>query len=124
MTKKILVVDDEELVIESLRRLLRREGYDVTMVTSGKQALEKIKETNFDLVVSDIRMPELDGIQIIRNIREYLKQNKKKLIPEILMTGYSSPDNLRQAQELKVADYIYKPFDIIDFLEVVKKNLK
>lgn len=124
MPKKILVIDDEELVIESLRRLLKREGYEVSVVTSGKQALEKIKEINFDLVVSDIRMPELDGIEIVKNIREYLKQNRKKSIPEILITGYSSNESLKQAQELKVADYIYKPFDIIDFLEVVKKNLK
>lgn len=124
MAKKILVIDDEELVIESVRRLLKREGYDATVVTSGKQALDKVKETDFDLVVSDIRMPELDGINVIKHIREYFRENKKKAIPEILITGYSTPESFKQAQELRVADYIYKPFDIIDFLEVVKKSLK
>lgn len=123
MPKNILVIDDEELVTESLKRLLKKEGYGVTIAKSGKEALEAIKDTAFDLVVSDIRMPEIDGIEIVKNIREYLKRGGKKPIPEILITGYASDESFRQAQELKVADYIYKPFDITEFVKVVKKNL-
>jgi len=124
MAKRILVIDDEELVVESLKRLLGKEGYNVNMVKNGKEALEKIREADFDLLIADIRMPEMDGVETVKNIREYLKQKGKKLIPEVLITGYSSEENLKQAQELKVADYIHKPFDIKDLLEVVKKNLK
>lgn len=124
MAKNILVIDDEELVIQSLRRLLKREGYEVCVVASGKEALEKIRELDFDMVVSDIRMPELDGIAIVKKIREYYKESNKKPIPEIFITGYASEETYKQAQELKVADYLYKPFDIIEFLETVKKHLK
>lgn len=124
MAKNILVVDDEELVIESLKRLLKKDGYNPVVVQSGKAALEKIKEMDFDLVVSDVRMPEMDGVEIVRNIRDYLKQAKKKPIPEILITGYSDENVLKDIRELKVADFMYKPFDIVEFLEIVKKNLK
>lgn len=124
MLKNILVIDDEELVTESLKRLLKKEGYNVAIAKSGKEAMERIKETDFNLIVTDVRIPEIDGVEIVKNIRDYLKQNNKKSIPEILITGYSSEESLEQAQELKVADYIYKPFDINVFLETVKKNLK
>ncbi|MBM3246867.1 MAG: response regulator [Candidatus Omnitrophica bacterium] len=123
MAKNILVIDDEQLVIESLRRLLKKEGYDVTIALNGREALEKITQAEYDLVISDIRMPELDGIEIIKNIREFLRQNKKKAIPEILITGYSDEEILKQARQLKVADYIYKPFDTKEFLEIIKKNI-
>ena len=123
MPKNILVIDDEELVIESLRRLLKREGYEVVVALNGKEAIQKVKEINFDLIVSDIRMPGMDGVEIIKNIREYLKQGKKEPIPEILITGYASEESFKRAQELKVADYIYKPFDIVDFLNIIKKYL-
>jgi CheY-like chemotaxis protein len=124
MPKNILVIDDEELVVESLKRLLTKEGYGVAIAKSGKEAMGRIEEAEFNLIISDIRMPEIDGVEIIKNIRAYYKQSGKKPVPEILITGYASDENFKQAQELKVADYIYKPFDIKDFLEVVKRNLK
>ena len=57
MAKKILVIDDEELITKSLLRLLSKEGYEVSIARTGSEALEKIKETHFDLIVSDVRMP-------------------------------------------------------------------
>jgi two-component system response regulator HydG/two-component system response regulator AtoC len=124
MAKTILVIDDEELVTESLKKLLKREGYNVIIAKDGREALEQIREYNFNLIITDIRMPELNGIETIRNIRDYLNQKRRKSIPEILITGYSSENSIKEAQELKVADYIYKPFNIKDFLAIVKKNLK
>lgn len=124
MAKKILVIDDEELVIYSLKRLLKREGYEVTVASNGAEALELIKETDFDLVVSDIRMPELDGIEVVRKMREYFLENNKNLVPVVLITGYSNDESAKQAQELKVVDYLHKPFDTVDFLKVIKINLE
>ncbi|MFA6217132.1 MAG: response regulator [Candidatus Omnitrophota bacterium] len=124
MSKNILVIDDEELVTESLKRLFKKEGYTVAIARNNTEAMEKIKEIEFNLVVSDIRMPEVNGLEIIKNIRHYYKISQKKPIPEILITGYSSDEHLKEAQALKVADYLSKPFDIKDFLEIVKKNLK
>lgn len=123
MAKNILIVDDEELVTKSLGKLLKKEGYKVVLVEDCKEALAKVKEMDFDLIVSDIKIPEINGVEIIREIRRFLKENGKKLIPEILITGYSGEDCLKQAEELKVADLIYKPFDVRDFLKIVRKNL-
>jgi len=123
MGKKILVIDDEKLVVESLKKLLKREGYDANIAKNGTEAMAQIKESDFDLIVSDIRMPDINGIEIVKKIREYLKQNGKRPIPEILITGYASKENLDEAEKLNVADYIYKPFNIKDFLEVIKRNV-
>ena len=123
MAKKILVVDDEELITKSLLKLLDKEGYSTTVVRSGKEAIDKVKESNYDLIICDVRMPEMDGIETIEQARNYLKKLNRKLIPEILITGYADIEKYEKAIDLKVADYIYKPFDIADFLEVVKRNL-
>lgn len=122
MTKHILVIDDENLVTDSINRLLKKQGYNVTIANNGKDAIEivKIKENGFDLIIADIRMPEMNGIEIIKKIREIVKRP----VPEVLITGYASEENFKEAQELKVAGYLYKPFDIHDFIEVVRKNLK
>ena len=121
MAKKILVIDDEELITKSLLKLLSAQGYDATVVPSGKDALEKIKKADFDLIISDVRMPIIDGIETIKQIRAYLAISKKKAIPEILITGYADMDTYKEAENLKVADYLYKPFDTQDFLKAVKK---
>lgn len=123
MAKKILVIDDEDLITKSLQRLLSKEGYDTTVVKNGKEALGEVKKTDFDLIVSDVRMPELDGIETVIQIRGYLQKAKKKAIPELLITGYADIDKYEKAQQLKVADYIYKPFETDAFLQAVKKNI-
>ena len=123
MAKKILVVDDEELVTKSLLRLLSNEGYGTTVVKSGKEAIERVKEADFNLIVCDVRMPEMDGIETIKQIRAYLEESNKKPIPEVLITGYADIEKYQKAMDLKVADYIYKPFDTNEFLRVIKKTL-
>ncbi|MCM8824482.1 MAG: response regulator [Candidatus Omnitrophica bacterium] len=123
MSKKILVIDDEELITKSLLKLLTTEGYDTTVVRSGKEAIDKIKEINFDLIICDMRMPDMDGIETIKGIRVHLKKLNKRSIPEVLITGYADKDKYEDALGLKVADYIYKPFDREDFLKVVKRTI-
>ncbi|PIV39621.1 MAG: DNA-binding response regulator, partial [Candidatus Omnitrophica bacterium CG02_land_8_20_14_3_00__42_8] len=81
------------------------------------------KETTFDLIISDIRMPGTNGIEAISQIREYLKQDKKAQVPEIFITGYASEENYKQAIQLKVAEYIYKPFDMNELLDIIKRHL-
>ena len=124
MAKKILVIDDEGLVTASLKQLLKKSGYEVEIANHVHAAMEMIKKIDFDLIISDIRMPEINGVEAVKKIREYLLQAGKPPVPEILITGYASKENLEEAQRLKVADYIYKPFNIKEFLEVVKKTLK
>jgi len=123
MKKKILVIDDEELITKSLLRLLSKEGYEVSIARNGSEAMEIIKDTTFDLIVSDVRMPELDGIETIMQIRAYLKKSNKKPAPEVLITGYADAGKYEKAMDLKVADYLYKPFDTAEFVRIIKKTI-
>lgn len=123
MPKSILVIDDEPLVTRSLEKLLKANGYSAAVALTAQEALEKIKNTNFDLIISDVRMPGTNGIEAISQIREYLNQNNKGPIPEIFITGYADDNNYAQALRLGVVDYIYKPFDTEEMLTSVKKAL-
>jgi putative two-component system response regulator len=123
MEKKILVIDDETMITKTLQKLLKKEGYDATIVSSGTQALDEVKTNDFDLIVIDIRMPQMDGIETITAIREYLSVEEKDQIPEIVITGYADEQKYKCAVDLKVAAYIYKPFDTKDFLDTIKRTL-
>lgn len=123
MKKRILIIEDEEIITKSLTRFLSKEGFAVEVALGGEEALKKIKEKDIDLIICDIRMPNMDGIETIKAIRNYLISSGKKLIPEIVITGYADENKYRDAVELKVAGYIYKPFDTQEFLEVIKRNL-
>lgn len=123
MAKNILVIDDEGLVTKSLKKLLSREGYDAVVATSGQEAIEKVKVLNFDLIICDVRMPQLDGIETIEKLRQIQKESGKPPIPEILITGYADQEKYKNALKLGVTDYIFKPFDTQQFLEAIKRNL-
>jgi len=124
MKPKILLIDDEELVIKSISKILNREGYEVLVCRSGEEALVKIEDEEVRLIVCDVRMPTMSGTETIRKIREILKSKDRKPVPEILITGYAEENATREAEDLKVAEYIYKPFDLRDFLTSVKKNVE
>ncbi|MBU1998493.1 MAG: response regulator [Candidatus Omnitrophota bacterium] len=123
MSKKILIIDDETMITKSLKKLLTKEGYLPTIVSSGNEALDQLKTDNFDLLVLDMRMPQMDGIETIRAIRQYLAIEQKDPMPEIVITGYADENKYKCAVDLKVAAYIYKPFDTKDFMATVKKAL-
>lgn len=124
MKGSILLIDDEIIITKSVQKLLKKHDYEVTVAHNGAEALEKIKGKAYNLIVSDVRIPGMDGIEIIKGIREYLKANDKPAVPEVLITGYADEEKYKSAVDLKVAGYLYKPFDTSDFLEVVEKNLK
>lgn len=123
MPKNILLIDDEELVLKSLARLLKTQQYEVALANSAAAALEKIKSSDFDLIISDVRMPGVDGIEIIKQIRNYLSQAQKKPVPEILISGYADADKYEEATALDIKEYLFKPFDNVQFLRVVERML-
>ena len=123
MAYKILIIEDEKIITKSLQKLLAHQGYEVTIAWGGSNALEKIKEKDFHLIICDIRMPEMDGIETIKTIRNYLKEQAKQSIPEILITGYADEEKYKAAVNLKVAGYLNKPFDTEEFLGIIGKTL-
>lgn len=122
--KKILIIDDDKLVSITLKRLLKREGYEVITALSGQGALRRIEEEQFDLIISDIRMPQMDGIETVRKIREYLTLNHKNPVPEIFITGYAKEEIYQKALELKASGYLEKPFDIKALQQSVKTAIE
>ena len=123
MTGSILLIDDDELVLQSLGKILESQGYRVEKARNGFEALEKAEGLDFCLVISDIRMPGMDGIEVIQRLREIHKEKKQKPTPEILITGYADENAYLRALQLSVTDYLYKPFDIEELLGLVAKRI-
>lgn len=121
MAKKILVVDDEGIITKTVSNLLKREGYVTETAESGLKAIEKVKNTDFDLIIADIRMPQMNGLEAIKHIKKYTKDKAKPDIPVIIITGYADSDARIKAK--KFGEVIFKPFDMKEFLSVVAKAL-
>lgn len=124
MAKNILVIDDDKMVLLTLKRLLAKEGYRVSTALSGLEALELIEGTDYDLIISDLKMPAMDGVETVKKIRGFLSQNNKKLVPEIFITGYAKEEIYNNALALNAAGYIDKPFDIKPLLQTIKEAVR
>ncbi len=106
MTKgKVLVIDDEDIVRTSCSRALTPEGYEVKMARNGFDGLRMIEEEEFDLVLTDLKMPDMDGIEVLGKIKEEWPG-----IEVIIITGYQTVDTAVKAIKLGAFDYIEKPF--------------
>ena len=114
---KILIVDDELGPRESLRMILR-DHYEVTVLSNGLQALDLLDEHEFDLAIIDIRMPEINGIELLGKIKE-----KAPATEVVMITAYASLDTATRALRLGALDYLIKPFDHQAVLDVVEKGL-
>ena len=116
MNEKILVVDDEDIIRESLTYILRKENYEVEEASNGKIALEKVKETSFDLVITDIEMPEMKGVELLEEIKKMNLQTNT-----IVITAYGSMETAIAALRSGASDYILKPIEFDELLIKVKK---
>ena len=116
---RIMVVDDEVGMCEFLRYLLEGEGYQVVHAHSGVEALTKLDSEPCELVLADIRMPVMDGLQMLRRIKE-IDPN----IVVVVMTGFASLETAIKAIKYDAYDYLVKPFDDTDkVLAVIEKGL-
>jgi len=113
---RILVVDDDVIVIKSCRRILEAEGFEVTTVPSADEALEKIKIYDFDLLVMDVKMPKHDGIFLMREIKKNWPD-----IPIILMSGYPTPEIIADVFRLGAVQFIPKPFKPDEFMKSIRQ---
>jgi DNA-binding NtrC family response regulator len=122
---KILIIDDEKSVLESIAILLRLEGYEVFTAESAVPAMKLIGETDFNLIVSDVKMPEMSGIDFIKYFKNKRSEpaSRNKRVPVILMTAYSDIRTGIEAIKLGAFDYLTKPFDNEEFKITVKKAI-
>lgn len=121
---KILVIDDDKLVLKSVKQLLGRAAYEVFGANNCHEALELIQQNQFNLIISDIRMPETDGIAVIKKIKDYFSSKKLPEIPIIFITGYASDDAPIDAIKLGAKDYLLKPFDLDELLNSVRQHIQ
>ncbi|WHH61365.1 response regulator [Petroclostridium sp. X23] len=106
---KILIVDDEEGIVGSVKNHLKLEGYTVDTAHNAAEAFEKVKKDKYHIVLTDIVMPEMDGIELLREIKSY-----DALTQVIMMTGYSTMDKTLSSLEFGANDYILKPFKSVE----------
>jgi DNA-binding response OmpR family regulator len=115
---RVLVIDDEQIVLDSVRRILSQEGYEVDTAQSSRQGLELALSREYNLVLTDIRMPEIGGMRILRDIKR-----KKPALPVIIITGYATVQSAVQAMQLGATNYIEKPFTPEVLLNAVHTGL-
>lgn len=102
----ILVIDDEQLVRWSIEKLLSKEGHDVISVGTGAEGIMKIKEDVPDIVLLDMKLPDINGIEVLRTIKRDISD-----LPVVMITAYGSIDSAIDAIKTGAFDYIVKPFD-------------
>ncbi len=115
----ILIVEDDPRMNQALLHILSKKGYAVESVDSGEKALERIRRTRFDLVVSDLKLPGMDGMAVLKAIKQY-----DRTILFVIITAYGTVDTAVSAMKQGAEDYILKPFDMEELRLVVEKTLE
>jgi NADH-quinone oxidoreductase subunit E/NADP-reducing hydrogenase subunit HndA len=118
MKGSVLVVDDEQIVLKSCERILVPEGYEVNTAASAKTALEMLDTSQYDLIITDLKMPEMDGLEFMRLVRR-----KNPDINIVVITGYPSQESIKEALSLRIIDYLPKPFSPAHLLEVTNNAI-
>jgi DNA-binding NtrC family response regulator len=116
---KILVVDDDVIVIKSCRRILEAEGLEVSTVPSADEALEMIKKYDFDLLLIDVKMPKHDGMFLMREILKIIPD-----IPVIVMSGYPTRETVSDVLKLGATQFIPKPFRPDELVKTLRPVLQ
>ncbi|MBM4294601.1 MAG: response regulator [Deltaproteobacteria bacterium] len=113
---KMLVVDDETDFLETILKRIKARNIEVAGVESGYQALEALDRQDFDVIILDVKMPGLDGIETLREIKK-----KKPLVEVIMLTGHASVESGIQGMQLGAFDYVMKPVALDELLEKVRQ---
>ncbi|MBS1218593.1 MAG: two component, sigma54 specific, transcriptional regulator, Fis family [Proteobacteria bacterium] len=116
MSARVLIVDDEEIVVRSCLRILEGGGYELEGVHSGAEALRKIEERHYDVIILDIMMPQMDGLEVLQRVKETHPD-----IDVIMITGLSQIETAVKAMKLGAFDYLPKPFDPDELTLVVRR---
>ena len=121
MAKKLLIVDDSAAMRQLITFTIKDAGHDVLLAENGKDALEKLKGVRVDMVITDLNMPEMDGITLITELR---KMADYQFIPILMLSTESQVAKREEGRAAGASGWIVKPFSPEKFLEVVKKFIK
>ena len=116
---KILIIDDEEYLCLALEKSLRQEGYQVAIATRGEQGLEIIRNETPSLVILDLKMPEMDGLEVLVKAKDIIPQ-----LPIIMLTAHGTINTAIEALKLGAVDYLTKPIDLDALKIIVEQALK
>ncbi|HVP40392.1 MAG TPA: response regulator [Candidatus Krumholzibacteriaceae bacterium] len=116
---RIIIVDDDEGIRETLAAILQEEGYQVDTAENGKEAIEKTNAKFYNLALIDIRLPDIEGIDLLKEIKETVPKIRK-----IIITGYPTLQNAIEAVNSGADAYVLKPFDIEKVLKIIKVELE
>jgi len=116
---KVIIIDDQTSVIESFREILKIKDYEVEGFTTGKEAIESIKSRKYDMAFVDLRMPEMDGIEVLKKIKEV-----DPAIEVIIVTAYASEESFANAITLGAMEYLRKPFLMGEVYALAERALR
>ena len=116
---RILIVDDDEGVRDTTKAILEGEGYIVDYAVSGKEAIEKAQETAYNLALLDIRLPDMDGVELLKLMKDAVPRTRK-----IMVTGYPTVQNAISALNKNADAYLVKPMDMQKLLNLIKDQLQ
>jgi DNA-binding response OmpR family regulator len=116
---KTLIVDDDPIVLHSCKRVFEAEGFEVCLVPSADKALEVMKDNIFDIVLIDVKMPERDGMYLIRVVKKQWPE-----VPIVVMSGYPTPETIAEGLKLGAEEFIAKPFTPEELLAIVCQVLR
>jgi DNA-binding NtrC family response regulator len=117
-TRRALVIDDEQIVLDSVSRILTEDHYETDTALSGRDGLRRAMARDYDVVLTDIRMPDIGGMRVLRDIKR-----AKPSLPVVIITGYATVRSAAQAMKLGAADYLEKPFTPEQLLRAVESAL-
>jgi two-component system chemotaxis response regulator CheY len=121
MNKTILVVDDSQSLRNLVRLVLENEGFRILLAENGKDALEKMTSEEIQLLVTDLHMPVMDGMELVRNVR---KLETYRFVPILILTTETNSQIKIRAKELGATGWITKPFDNKKLIKVIKRVLR
>lgn len=116
---RLLLVDDEEDLVTFLTHRLRKRGLEVTMATSGKEALEAVDRQLFDVAVLDLKMPDVDGITVMEHLKAV-----QPFTEVLMLTGHGSHDSAWEAGRLQAFRYLLKPYDFDELMDLIHKAVQ
>jgi len=117
--KRILVAEDNKLILETIYHSLSREGYEIIKALDGKECMKLMDESDFDLLITDLYMPYINGNEVIAIIRD----DRKKNIPILVLSAAGSEENVLKAFDLGADDFMVKPFSLVELNIRVRKLL-